>query len=203
MIKAVIFDFDGVIHNTIMLQYEMYKQFVPDTTLHEYKNLYDGNIHANTKVSGDNGGSFRVLQDEKYKQLKIKEEIKAELLNLAGVFDVFIITSNSEGTINRYFENNGISNFIDKILGQETHKSKAEKFKILFAKYDLNKDDCIFVTDTLGDILEANKLGINTIAVDFGYHERRRLEKGQPFRIISSFKEILPVINSFNNNTKS
>lgn len=28
------------------------------------------------------------------------------------------------------------------------------------------------------------------VAVDFGYHERERLEKGNPFAIVSDFREI-------------
>jgi len=32
-------------------------------------------------------------------------------------------------------------------------------------KYNLNNDNCIFVTDTLGYILEANEVRLNTIAL--------------------------------------
>jgi len=74
------------------------------------------------------------------------------------------------------------------------NKSKVEKFKYLFKKYKLKPEDCIFITDTLGDILEGNKVGVRTIAVDFGFHKRDRLEKGKPFKIVSSFDEILKVI---------
>lgn len=42
----------------------------------------------------------------------------------------------------------------------------------------------------LGDILEANKIHIKTIAVDFGYHDKKTLKIGKPFRIISRIDEI-------------
>ena len=42
----------------------------------------------------------------------------------------------------------------------------------------------------LGDLLEAHKAGIKSIAVDFGFHERERLEKGNPAKIISDFSEL-------------
>ena len=85
------------------------------------------------------------------------------------------------------------------ILGVESHASKEEKFKMLFKKYKLNNKNCLFVTDTLGDILEAGKLGIPTIAVDFGFHERERLEKGKPLMILSKFEDILPAIDRISN----
>lgn len=67
---------------------------------------------------------------------------------------------------------------------------------MLFNKHDFNNEDCIFITDTLGDILEANKVGVKSIAVDFGFHERERLEKGNPFKIISNFKDIRKIIEN-------
>jgi phosphoglycolate phosphatase len=76
------------------------------------------------------------------------------------------------------------------VLGVETHKSKEVKFGIIFEETGLLKDECVFVTDTLGDILEANKVGVRTIAVTFGYHDEKRLAKGNPSVLVSDFKEI-------------
>ena len=77
------------------------------------------------------------------------------------------------------------------------------KFQHLFEKYNLNKDNVLFITDTLGDILAANKIGIKTIAVDFGFHERERLEKGNPLRIVSQFEDLLPSVEEFSNSRNS
>ena len=52
------------------------------------------------------------------------------------------------------------------------------------------------MTDTLGDILTANKIGINTIAVDFGFHKKERLKKGNPLKIISKFEDLLGLIKN-------
>ncbi len=53
----------------------------------------------------------------------------------------------------------------------------------------------IFVTDTLGDIREATKVGIRTIAETFGFHNRERLKLGDPFRIVDSWEEIEAVVH--------
>ncbi|MEI8343373.1 MAG: hypothetical protein WCF93_00310 [Candidatus Moraniibacteriota bacterium] len=47
------------------------------------------------------------------------------------------------------------------------------------------------MTYTPGDILEGKEVGVEVIAVDFGFHKRDRLEKGEPFKIVSNFEEIL------------
>jgi phosphoglycolate phosphatase len=84
------------------------------------------------------------------------------------------------------------------LYGYETHKLKTHKFKKVLNDFNIREDECIFITDTLGDILEANEVGIDTIAVDFGYHERERLEKGKPKKIISSFNELIDTIKNIN-----
>ena len=70
------------------------------------------------------------------------------------------------------------------------------KFRKVLSDFGFKEKECIFVTDTLGDILEANEVEIPTIAVDFGYHERERLEKGKPTKIISNFEELLEIVKN-------
>jgi len=43
------------------------------------------------------------------------------------------------------------------------------------------------------------KVNVKTIAVDFGFHDRKRLEKGHPFKIVSNFKEMKETIDNFKN----
>ncbi len=196
MIKSVILDFDGVIHDTLKIAYSVAKIFYPDLTLKQYKNMFNGNIYSHKKVIKKFRAEFLTLQHEKYLLLKIEREIKKELLKLKKKYNLYIISSNSESTLNLYFENNNIIHLFDEVLGYETHTSKEHKFNMILKKHKLKKNECIFVTDTLGDILEANKIGIKTIAVDYGFHDRKRLEKGKPLKIISDFKGIEKVINS-------
>jgi len=196
--KAIIFDFDGVIHDTLEIAYNINKTMSEDElSLEEYKDIFNGNIYKHKSIDQESVDKFFELQKKEFENLEIERDIKEELLKLKEKYELFIISSNKEETLNNYFENNNILHIFNKVLGVETHKSKIEKFKILFEEYDLDAGNCVFVTDTLGDILEANELGIDTIAVDFGFHERHRLEKGNPKRIVSSFNEILLCVKSF------
>ena len=87
-----------------------------------------------------------------------------------------------------------IKTFFSEVLGKETHKSKVEKFKMIFKEYGLKPEECIFVTDTLGDLREAKKVGVPTIAVTWGYHGKTRLKKGSPNLIIHDFEELTGAI---------
>jgi len=194
MVKAVIFDFDGVICNTLDLAYSINNKLFPEMSLDDYKNLFDGNVYKNGNFTTESMKEFFKQQDEKFQELRIENSIIQELQKIKDQFPLYIITSNMASSLNIIFENNGMINLFDQVLGTETEKSKVKKFEMLLNQHNLKSEDCIFISDTLGDIKEASKLNIKTIAVDFGFHERVRLEQGNPFRIVSDFKEIYPIL---------
>lgn len=196
--KAIIFDFDGVIHNTFDVNFKLYKEKNPTGSKEEYLSWFDGNIFANSdkKFSKKDSEEFDKKLSQEFEHLKLKDDIRKHLEVLNENYDLYIITSNSIKNLKTFFRNNNFQNIFKEILSQETHKSKIEKFKILFEKYQLNKESSVFVTDTLGDILEANKVGVKSIAVNFGYHKNERLVKGKPIKIVSSFEDIEKVIQN-------
>ena len=196
--KAIIFDFDGVIHNTFELAYAIHKSLNPESSREDYRSYFDGNIFKKLKTSSrkEDEREFRRQEYEAFKTLHIDEEVREELEILSQKFNLYIVSSNSIKNLEMYMKNNNISHLFKEILAAEAHTSKVEKFKILFKKYHFDASSCVFVTDTLGDILEANKLGIKVIAVGFGYHDRERLERGNPTAIVSDFREIRKIIKT-------
>jgi len=192
MVKAIILDFDGVIHNTFEFHRNKLQKFTGvKVSCEDFKKMHDGNFfdHQNNVLKNVNWPWYRdfVYADEI--RLKIIPKIKTMLLDLSEKFGLFIISGAGSKNISDYLKNNGVDVF-KEVLGFEANASKIEKFNFLFEKYGLFPDDCIFVTDTLGDILEANVVNVKTIAVDFGFHDKTRLEKGNPLAIISSFSEL-------------
>ncbi len=195
MIKAIIFDFDGVIHDTFSIVYGINKILHPELSEDEYKSYFDGNIFEKKQITSQENDYFK-LQKGKYEKLVINKQIKEELIKLKEKFNLFVVSSNKEEAINGYFENNQMNSFFSEVLGLETDTSKERKFELLFNKYNLKNNECVFVTDTLGDLIEAKKTNISSIAVDFGFHDREKLQMGGPFRIVSNFSEIPETIEA-------
>ena len=199
MINTVIFDFDGVIHDTFEIALKINRLQFPGLSAEAYKDKFNGNLYRSLNPQNETAkhakyNEFFKLQAEEFRYLKIEESIKAELLKMKKKRELFIVSSNQEKTLKDYFRENQPEGLFKEILGFETHTSKIHKFTMLIDTYGLTRENCIFVTDTLGDILEANNVGLRTIAVDFGFHERSRLEKGNPLKIVSRFEDIFPII---------
>ena len=164
-------------------------------TEEEYTDIFMGNLYAHKRINPKNSKLFFEKAENRYKGLKIEENIKENLVKLKEKFELFIVTSSKESILKNYFHENNLNSLFTEILGYETHTSKEHKFDLLLKKYGLKKEECIFITDILGDILEANLAGIKTFAVNFGFHDEEVLKKGSPAKIISSFAEIDKLIN--------
>ena len=194
--KLIIFDFDGVLDDNYELHYQLSKKKITDISREEHRKLFEGNIHVEREKmkNRDTGFDFLSHFNNARKNTEIEEDVKRMLLELSQKYDLGIISSGKEENIKNCLIQNQIDKLFSFIYGFETHKIKFNKFKKVFDEFNVGKEDCLFVTDTLGDILEANQIGIKTIALDSGYHERERLVRGNPAVIISDIKELVPTI---------
>ncbi|MDD3302950.1 MAG: HAD family hydrolase [Candidatus Gracilibacteria bacterium] len=195
--KDIIFDFDGVIVDSFGFHVENIRDFYElDFHENDLKDMQNGNIfdsHSYKVLEEKGWDGYKVHIYNNYTKLPIDESIKDVLLKLKDDYRLHIITSGGANNVCGLLKNNDLYEIFDEILCHEFHKSKIYKFNYLFDKYDFSPSESIFITDTLGDILEANEVGIKSIAVDFGYHEKERLDKGNPYKIISSFDELLEI----------
>ena len=196
MLKAIIFDFDGVIADTFQLSIGINREVNRFITKKNFRDHHDGNIFEQPVIKFSEDQTKYWLN--RYHQLAEARHLfplGKQIKTFSRKHKLFIISSSAERSIERYFELGHIDEYFEKILGRETHKSKIEKFKMIFGEYKLKPEECIFVTDTLGDLREAKKAGVPTIAVTWGYHGKSRLKKGKPDVIIHDFEDLADAID--------
>ena len=197
MIKAVLFDFDGVICNSFEIAYSVARITNDNLSRDEYRDFFNGNFYQEKKITKEVSRKFFELQNERFKDVVIDDDVKEVIRELKKDHELYIVSSNLEETIHWTFKNSSLSEgLFNEVLGYESGKSKIEKIQYILDKYNLKKEDCVFVTDTLGDILEATVVGIGSIGIDTGFHDRKRLEAGKPKKIVSSFRELLLTIKN-------
>ena len=198
--KVIIFDFDGVFVSNFDFHRKHIENFLEiKFSDEEFYNIHSGNVYANDG-----------LGLEKFDPIEYCKKIKEELIQLPiveGMGDViqqvqmlgqsFIVSSGCRENIHSFFVNNGICENICTIYGVETSPSKEEKFAKILNDTGVNSDNVIFVTDTLGDLNEANALGISSIAVTWGFQRAETLQKGSPFGFANSSGDIVELIKKF------
>jgi phosphoglycolate phosphatase len=90
-----------------------------------------------------------------------------------------------------------IDTYFKHAVGSNLEGTFAEKYdiiKYIIENYNLNKSETIMVGDRKYDIIGANKNGIKSIGVLYGYGSRPELENENPEYIINNAKEILEII---------
>lgn len=106
-----------------------------------------------------------------------------------------IVSSTITPPIHSYLEKNNLRHYFDSILGADVERSKVVKLQSV---QELHPNrEMYFITDTLGDIREAEKVGIKSIAVTWGYHDKAMLEQGNPRAIVNTAEELTETVTAF------
>ncbi len=195
--KTVVFDFDGVIHDTFDFHLRNVREFFGiDLSAEEFRRVFMGNLfeHFPETLRGRSWDAYSRHVSEEVASMPIVPEVKVLLKRLSESYGLHIITSNSGINVTEFMRRNGLERCFAEILGFEAARSKEEKFATLCSSRNIDPDEMLFVTDTLGDILEARSAGVPTVAIDSGYHDRETLLRGNPEYLISDLSELEGII---------
>ena len=183
MEKMILFDFDGVIVDSFEAAYEMIEEFGLGFDREYYRNMFMGNIYDSVDEHHRNDNNKKVNQDEwfdlyakKLLVLPVVPGMIAALESLSKTHTLAVISSSVTSPIHSYLELHNIHHFFEKVYGADVHKSKVEKIKMVFAEFGVTAKNCIFITDTAGDLKEAAKMGIESIVVTWGFHGKEKFE---------------------------
>lgn len=190
--KLVIFDFDGVLVNTMSFWFGVHKEANPHFTWKQLEEMSHGNFLLGFNNAVKNGHIPPSNWEERYKKELIQHTsfIGGVVSILSEKYILAIVSSSSEIAIKDFLLKENLEHFFEYVLGWETDKSKAIKLYTILKKYSVDSSDAVFITDTLGDVLEAHEVGIRTIGETWGLHDRETLERGKPEIIIDDPSEL-------------
>lgn len=200
--KLVMFDFDGVLANTIEYSYRIHKNVNPDFSWESFQALSNGNFldgYDNALAKGEHvhPEDFHEQYRSNLDKINIHEALSESLKILSEKYILVIVSSTRSNYIKDFLDKENTQGFFSDIYGADIHSSKVVKIKMILEKYKTLPNDCIFVTDTLGDIKEASECGIESVAVTWGLHSSEHMEKGNPVAIIGDPSDLTSVIEKF------
>ncbi len=185
-LKIIIFDMDGVLFDTIPLSKQNFMRRHPGVTEEMYIDMHTGNFHekaashAHLKIKETEEEHKQHLVDysAKKSESKIFEGIKELLTELRDSGYILTMNTNAhERNSLPLLKKHGVVELFEYIVDADLTKDKVEKFKLIEKKYKTNASELLFVTDALGDVLDADVAGVPTIAVTWGVHNKTYFEK--------------------------
>lgn len=203
--KAILFDFDGVIVDTFSFCYRIMSERYGGITEEEYRAKFEGNINdalkkrQETQPADPSAKPFDFFGQYTPALLACEpnQELVGVVRDLAARYPLVIISSTISSAIDQYLTRVGLREYFQEILGNDVEKSKVKKIQRSLEVYEMKPSETIFVTDTLGDIKEAHMCDVRSIAVTWGFHSEETLLKGKPFKVVHKPAQLLEAINSF------
>jgi phosphoglycolate phosphatase len=181
--KLVVFDLDGVLLNSQEVVWGFMSESYPTLTSEKMQEILNGNFHENLSKFRENNPVKEETDEEREMRVKAFRARKAvaplhdnmrklvEKLHASGM-PLAINTSAFERNCLPSLENAKIAQYFGFIATADISANKTEKFKIILEHFGVNANETIFITDTLGDVIEAERAGVPTIVVTWGAQPR-------------------------------
>jgi phosphoglycolate phosphatase len=187
--KILMFDFDGVLVDSFEINYST--GLISNSKKRnrkEYRELFNGNIHdglTNSKPTDNlQRPEFYGIYGPKLMKLSPIKGVNRILKKLVADYKIIIVSSTPSSLIKLFLKKYNLIKYFTDVLGSDYNKSKVIKINHLLKKYKTTPANSLFITDTLGDILEARQCGVKSIAVSGGFQFNSTLRKGRPLKII-------------------
>lgn len=203
-VKAIIFDLDGVIIDTLPIMQESfsyaYKQVVSSTEeppFHIYKRHLGKSLPHILEIM-NLPQSMHPLYVEKSKELLCSTQVypgieKIIKLLAAQNIKLGIATGKSTDRAVQILNHLGLADYFNLVIGYDAVKKPKPSPDCLIkfaAECQLNKNEIIFIGDSISDIETGKNASIATAAVAWGYGNRTELKQSKSDFFLEAVEDI-------------
>lgn len=190
MEHVLLFDFDGVIADSLEVYYEAYTSVCTEmgyrriNSREVFLKMLEGNPFRQLLWCGFPlfrlrriAHTFEPRIRAAHQRIKPFLEMPAIVTELALRHPLYIVTSNTSDAVEQFLEKHGIGN-VRGVFGSDVETRKTRKIKRIARLHPHAR--CHFVSDTKGDLLEARRVKAVPVAVGWGYHSTATLKTAKP-----------------------
>jgi len=196
-----VFDYDGVIVDSLSIFMKSFLRACDKEgwgeldSKEKFLHLFDGNMYKNMRNMGMTTDDiiaivYRVRDDliKHQNEIPLFPGFKDAVSSLAHSHPLLIATSNESRVVQEMLSLHDLDIF-KEVLGSDSEPSKVKK--LISIKKRFQNDQCVYIGDTIGDIIEGKQAGVITVAVTWGWHDEHRLKNAHPDYILSSPEELI------------
>lgn len=205
--KAIIFDFDGTLADSLLLGLEGVNQLAERFSYP----VFDDADYIRAKgvkqlIKEDLGLRWyqfpvylRALKQQLIPQmskLKLNDGIEDVIRELHQQAQLFILTSNIRPAVDYVIEQYEIDLFEGIYAGTSLFK-KHSKLQRLLRKHKLKAKEAVYVGDEVRDIVACRRIGMPIISVSWGFNSAEVLAQAGPNHLAHSPEELLQTLQEY------
>lgn len=209
--KAVIFDYDGVIVDSLEVVHLIYKEIAKHFNFPVFSDLkrnidfYDVDWKKTLRKVGimtkDDIEKIKQLYIEhfnKHKDLtRLVPGIKEVLEALKKEYKLAVASNNFKSQIEEILKQFSILHYFDVVVGGEKEILKPDPTILIecMKKLKTNPQETVYIGDMDGDILAGRNAKLKkVIAVTYGYHSHDKLKELNPDAIVHKTEDLLEAV---------
>ncbi|MFD2256045.1 HAD hydrolase-like protein [Luteolibacter algae] len=196
--RALIFDFDGTIADTLGETRKIFNELAPDYGIrqveeHEmaaFRHLSLKQILSELDIPKRRVPSMIArgtgIMRANIDRLQLIEGMKEALIDIREHADSFgILTSNATANVDVFLRNHGIRDLFEFVSSTSKLTGKARHLRAIRKTFSLRSEEMCYIGDELRDMKAAKKARIPHAAVSWGFNSRESLEKVNPTHIFN------------------
>ncbi len=208
--RAVIFDFDSTIADSFSTVIGITFHLTRDVQLadiEQVKLLRDNGISLTQAIKQLNISKWRwpwllqrgrSMMAKQIHQVPVFPGIEEVLRALSKEkYQLYIISSNSATNVEKFLLDKNLLPYFDHIYGGAGLFNKAKIIRRVLKAERLNNDSVIYIGDEVRDIVAAAQVGIDCIAVSWGYNSAKLLSQYSPWAVVESAKQLKKTVNEW------
>lgn len=184
--EFVLIDFDGVIVNSFPLCFDIVSRINPQESEQTFRERFarDSSRADMLQELSSSGIDFFTEYSKGIVDQPLIAGMTDVLEYIGANFTTILVSSTTSPPIKQYLQKHDLARYFSAIFSNDFPNLKSDKFSLLLQHYLVQPTECVFITDTLGDVLEAQQVHIPCIGVTWGYHDESLLKQGHPQTII-------------------
>lgn len=212
--KAIIFDFDGTLADSMQLMIESYnlaahtygcKKVEPEDVA-QLRSMHLRDILYLLKIPYLKLPfllySTLSFYKAKISMVKIFDGVAEMLCSLKVLgYDLYIVSTNNTDTIECFLKEHDLTFFKGVYSCGSNMFGKDTVIKEIMKKEGVDFANAFYIGDELRDIDAGHQVGMKVIAVSWGYNSRAMLASRKPDAIVDSPRELVALMQQKNKNT--